>query len=37
MMKYTPEALVQIAVNKEDRSVMARQAIESAGGAFHGM
>ena len=36
-MNYAPEALIQIAVNKEDRSIAARSAIESAGGKFHGM
>ena len=37
MMKYTPEALNHIITTKEDRSIAARGAIESAGGKFHGV
>ncbi len=36
-LRYTDEALIGIIKNKEDRSVMARKAIESAGGTYHGM
>ena len=36
-MRYTPEALGKIMKNKEDRTIAARKAIESAGGKFIGM
>ncbi len=36
-MRYTDDALVAIIKKKEDRSVIAKRAIESAGGTFHGM
>lgn len=36
-MRYTPEALGKIIKNKEDRTIVARKAIESAGGKYIGM